>query len=244
MPELARVLPEHISPDKFVRTAETALGLNPDLWMADPKSVFAACMKCAQDGLYPDGKEAAMVVFNSKNSKTQEWEKKAQYMPMVGGLRKKLHESGHIASMSENVVYENDTFEYELGDNERIIHKPTLKGRGEPIGVYAIVKTKDGAVYREIMGIDEVEKIRSVSKGAEKGPWKDWWSEMAKKTVLRRIYKRLPSNPDVDKLLNSDNETYDIKPAALEQSPTQLALAEETVVEDPKKETEGDADGW
>ena len=45
-------------------------------------------------------------------------------MPMVGGIIEKLRRSGELITLSANVVYENDVYEYELGDNERIIHKP------------------------------------------------------------------------------------------------------------------------
>lgn len=54
-------------------------------------------------------------------------------------------------------------FDYELGDDERIIHKPLLLGdRGKQIAVYAIAKTKDGGIYREVMTINEVEKVREL----------------------------------------------------------------------------------
>jgi recombination protein RecT len=34
-----------------------------------------------------------------------------------------------------------------------------------------------------------------------------WWDEMARKTVIRRIAKRLPSSADLDQTLELDNET-------------------------------------
>jgi recombinational DNA repair protein RecT len=39
---------------------------------------------------------------------------------------------------------------------------------------------------------------------------------MARKTVLRRLMKRLPSSTDIDQLVENDNENYDLKvqPAA------------------------------
>ena len=49
--------------------------------------------------------------------------------------------------------------------------------------------------------MDEVEKVRKTSRAGAFGPWKDWWDEMAKKTVIRRISKRLPSRADVDPVI-------------------------------------------
>jgi len=199
--EFEAALPPQISVDKFIRTTLTAVQMNPDLLQADRKTLLGTCMKAAQDGLMLDGREAAPVIFGGKGGKT------VAYMPMVGGILKKIRNSGELASISAQVAYSKDLFDYQLGDDEQIIHKPLLGGdRGTPIAVYCIAKTKDGAIYREVMSVDEVEKVRKTSRAGAFGPWKDWWDEMAKKTVIRRISKRLPSSADVDAVMQSDLE--------------------------------------
>lgn len=199
--EFKAALPPQIPVEKFIRTTLTAVQMQPDLLGADRRSLLGSCMKAAQDGLLTDGREAALVIFNSKEGK------KVQYMPMVGGILKKIRNSGELASISANVVYDQDQFEYELGDDERITHKPFLgQDRGNPIAVYAVAKTKDGAIYREVMSVSDVEKVRAASRAGKYGPWVDWWDEMAKKTVIRRMAKRLPSSADVDQVFESDNE--------------------------------------
>jgi recombination protein RecT len=200
--EFSAALPPQIAVGKFVRTAVTAIQMNPELLAADRRSLFAACMKAAQDGLLLDGRESAPVIFNTKDRG-----KVVQYMPMVGGILKKIRNSGELASISANVVYDKDFFEYELGDNEQITHKPFLGDeRGKPIAVYAVAKTKDGAIYREVMSVSDVEKVRASSRAGKFGPWADWWDEMAKKTVIRRMAKRLPSSADTDQVMASDLE--------------------------------------
>lgn len=211
--EFEAALPPQISVDKFIRTTITAVQMNPDLLQADRKSLLGTCMKAAQDGLMLDGREAAPVIFRSKSGPT------VTYMPMVGGILKKIRNSGELASISAQVAYSKDHFDYELGDDEKIVHKPTLDAdRGQPIAVYAIAKTKDGAVYREVMSVDDVEKVRKSSRAGQYGPWKDWWDEMAKKTVIRRIAKRLPSSADVDAVMQADLEAsgFDNKPVKKE----------------------------
>ena len=200
-PEFQAALPPQIPVEKFIRTTLTAVQMNPELLGADRRSLLGACMKAAQDGLLLDGREAAPVIFRTKEGP------KVQYMPMVGGILKKIRNSGELASISAHVVYSNDQFEYELGDNENIIHKPFLgEERGKPIAVYAVAKTKDGAIYREVMSVADVDKVRQASRAKDAGPWVQWWDEMAKKTVIRRMAKRLPSSADVDQVLASDNE--------------------------------------
>lgn len=197
-PEFAVALPPQIPAERFVRTLLTTVQMNPALLQADRRSLFAAAMRAAQDGLLLDGREAAAVIFGKGN---------VQYMPMVDGLLKKLRNSGELASISCHVVFDADEFEYELGDAESIRHKPHLgPNRGKPRAVYAIARTKDGAVYREVMSVEDVERVRNVSRARDAGPWKDWWDRMAIKTCLRRICRRLPSSADLDSVLEADNE--------------------------------------
>lgn len=197
----ASALPAHIPYAKFQNTAMLAISENPRLLSADTKSLFGSFVACAGDGLLPDGRQATITMFGTT----------AQYMPMVGGIIEKLRRSGELITLSANVVYENDVYEYELGDNERITHKPLTSGdRGKPLAVYAIAKLKGGAVQREVMTVDEVEQVRNVSKAKNSGPWKDWWSEMAKKTCIRRLCKMLPSSVEMSEFWDRDDQNFDL----------------------------------
>jgi recombination protein RecT len=189
--EFAAALPPHISPEKFQRVALTVASQSPELLNADRRSLLGACVKCAQDGLVPDGREAALVLFGGK----------VQYMPMMAGLLKRARNTAEIASISAHVVYSGDEFGIEYGDDERLTHKPRLDGeRGKPIGAYAIARLKDGSVMREWMSVAEIEKVRNVSRAKGSGPWSQWWDEMARKTVFRRLSKWLPTDAEDSKL--------------------------------------------
>ena len=54
------------------------------------------------------------------------------------------------------------------------------------------------------MTVQEIEKVRSVSKTGKSGPWVQWWDEMAKKTVIHRLAKRVPTSSDIEALINRD----------------------------------------
>ncbi|WP_244613223.1 recombinase RecT [Methylosinus sp. Ce-a6] len=201
--EFRAALPAHIPVERFMRVVTTAVTSNPDLLKADRRSLFEAATKAAQDGLLPDGRDGALVIFKNK----------VQWMPMIGGILKKVRNSGELLSISAYVAYSNDEFTYELGDEEKIFHRPALDERGKPRLVYAIAKTKDGGIYREVMTVAEVERVRAVSRAGSSGPWKDWWDEMARKTVLRRLSKRLPMSSDLDDLVRRDDELYEFDAA-------------------------------
>ena len=197
--EFRAALPAHIPVERFVRVLTTAVVNNPALLEADRRSLFLSALRAAQDGLLPDGREGALVAFGNK----------IQWMPMISGILKKVRNSGELLSIAAHVAYSNDDFTYELGDDEKIHHRPALDDRGKPRLVYAIAKTKDGGIYREIMTVGDVEKVRAVSRAANNGPWVSFWGEMARKTVLRRLSKRLPMSSDLDDLIRRDDYDFD-----------------------------------
>ncbi len=195
--EFKAALPTHIPAERFTRVLITAVTNNPSLLTkVDRRTLFNAAMRAAQDGLMPDGREGAIVEFAGK----------AQWMPMIAGLRKKVRNSGEIATWEAHVVFENDAFEFELGDNPFIMHKPALTDRGKPILAYSIAVLKTGEKSREVMSIAEIEKVRSASRSKGSGPWTQWWEEMARKTVARRHSKVLPMSSDLDELFRRDED--------------------------------------
>lgn len=196
-------LPSHVTPEKFIRVVMTAIQSNSRLLEGDRTSLFASCVKCAADGLLPDGRDAALVPFGNK----------IQYMPMVSGILKKVRNSGELSSLAANMIHENDKFEYWVNaEGEHLKHEPQLfSDRGKVIGVYSLAKVKSGGVYVEVLNIAEIEKVRNISRTKDSGPWKEWFDEMAKKTAIRRLAKRLPMSSDLEGTIHADDEIYELK---------------------------------
>lgn len=219
-PQIQAVLPSHISVEKFERVAMTAINNNPELLTADRRSFFNQCQKAAQDGLLPDGREGALVIFKDKSGKQL-----VQWMPMVFGIIKKIRQSGEVSSITAHIVYEKEIadgmFSYVLGDDERIEHRRYLgTDRGKPALVYATCKFKDGGVEREVLTISDVEKARAVSRTgkSEYGPWAKWWDEMARKTAIRKLSKRLPLSADDRRVVERDEDHSDFAKQRAEAS--------------------------
>lgn len=218
--EFRMALPSHITPDKFQRTILTAAQTNPTLLTCDRRSFINACMKAATDGLLPDGREAALVPFKTRVKNGTGWADswQVQYMPMVYGLRKKILQSGEVKDIFAQVVYrqewEDGTFYYEEGTDRQLRHKPNLGlldlSDDDVIAAYSVATFADGTMSFEVMRRVEINKVRQASQtGATgrttrqgeaiqpKGPWVDWFGEMAKKTVMRRHSKTLPMSGDL-----------------------------------------------
>jgi recombination protein RecT len=216
--EFKNALPLHIKPEKFQRVVMTVVQQQPALMNADRKTLLASCLKCAADGLIPDGREAALVLFSNQ----------VQYMPMLAGIQKRIRNSGEVASIEAHVIYANDHFVWRQGMESTIEHVPLFPGeRGQAIGAYAVAKFKDGSAPQfEVMDRDAIEKVRAVSRAKNNGPWVQWWDEMARKTVFRRLSKWLPMDTDPEDLLRRDDELGDTVTATaqvvpmIQQAPT------------------------
>ena len=214
-------LPAHIPAERFMRVLMTAIQNNPKLVNVDRRSLWNAAMRAAQDGLLPDGREGAIVDYKGKHGPVAQW------MPMIAGLRKKVRNSGEIATWDANVVREKDHFEFRLGDDPLIVHMPSLDADpGKVIAAYSIATLKSGEKSREVMSVAEIERVRERSRvKSTDGPWFTDYAEMCRKTVVRRHSKSLPMSTDLDDLIRRDDDLYDLKGAA-DRSEEKPALAD------------------
>lgn len=201
IPEISAGLPANITPERFQAAFVTAVAVNPAIFKCSPQSIRTALMKCAADGLVPDGRQAALVPFADV----------CTYMPMVGGIISRAKDLGDIERINAQPVHENDTFIWHQGDDERIEHKPAPLGqkRGEIIGAYAIFVVDGKVVHREVMDRDAIEKTRSVSKMKNGPAWSNWYSEMTRKTVIRRGAKYVPMSDKLRTLIEREDEFVD-----------------------------------
>lgn len=197
--QLKMALPSHIPVERFERVSLTAVQNNPDLLdgrKVERHSLFGALVKAAQDGLLPDGREGAIVPFRGR----------AQWMPMVAGIMKKVRNSGEIASWDAFAVFEKDEFERLLGDDMRIHHKPYDEGDPGPvIGAYSIVTFKDGSRSKDYLPRWRIEKAREQNPvGKNSLMWTKFYDEGAIKTVIRHHSKRLPMATDIEAVFERD----------------------------------------
>lgn len=196
-PAMAEALPKHLSVDRLTRLTMTVIRTTPELRQANPASLLGAVMQAAQLGLEP-GLLGHCYLLPFKNNKEKTTD--VQFIIGYKGMIDLARRSGHIESISSHAVYANDEFEYELGLHPKLRHVPDMTGnRGEFIGAYAIAKFKDGGYQMEFMPKAEIEKRRTSSPGGHSkySPWNNWYEEMAKKTVLRHMWKYLPISVEI-----------------------------------------------
>lgn len=201
--QIAKVLPAHLTPQRMVRVAVTAMLKNADLMKCTQTSFFNSMLTCSQFGIEPDGRLAHLIPFANRKQGTTECQLIIDYK----GLVALAHRSGRVSNIHADKVCVEDIFEYDKG--QIIAHKIDFrKPRGEAFAYYCIVKMKDGSEKCEVMQVSEVQAIRSRSRSASHGPWVTDFDEMAKKTVFRRVSKWIELSPEFRDALDHDDQDY------------------------------------
>lgn len=188
---IASVLPKHLSPEKMLRVAYTVIHRTPKLKQCTPISLINAVMEISILGL-EIGRTAHIIPFKDEATVIVDYK----------GLIELAHRSEKVASTPLKPVYENDTFDYEEGTTRFIKHKPAKKERGKLIAAYAIVNFKGGGYDFEVVLPEDIAPVKKRAPGAKKpdSPWNtdDEWT-MWCKTAMRRLAKRIPQSPDLQK---------------------------------------------
>ena len=197
-------LPKGFNYSRMVRSVMNAVSTTPMIAKCTPASIFLSSVKAMALGLEPNGAlgHAYLVPFNDKGT----W--KAQFMPSYKGMIELAMRTGKVASIYSHEVCEHDVFDYELGDSKHIHHVPNAEDRGKTVGYYAVVKYSDGATDFEYMTMQDVNKVKASSKsaGSNYSPWKTWPDEMGKKTVIKRLMKRVPMSVEMAEIIKADHE--------------------------------------
>lgn len=205
--QLQMALPKHLTVDRLLRVAMTSIQRNPKLLECTQESLLACVMTCAQLGLEPDQflGQAYLVPFRNTKKGVME----CQLIPGYRGYIALARRSGEVQTVSSQVVYEKDHFDFVYGIDDKLEHRPNLNGdRGKPIGAYAIFKYKDGGYSFDFMPESDIQKVRERSKSKDDGPWVTDTDEMRKKTVIKRHSKLAPMSIEFQRAVALEDRAY------------------------------------
>ena len=146
-PEIQKALPAVITPERFTRMTLSALNTTPKLAECTQMSFLSAMMSAAQLGLEPNTPLGQAYLIPYKNKGKLE----CQFQIGYKGLLDLAYRNPDIQTVQAQCVYEADEFEYELGLEPKLKHKPALLNRGNLIAVYAFWKSKNGGYGFEVM---------------------------------------------------------------------------------------------
>lgn len=202
-PEIKKALPSVITPERFTRMALSCLNTTPKLAECSQMSFLSALMNAAQLGLEPNTPTGQAYLIPFRNKGRME----CQFQVGYKGLLDLVYRNPDIQTVQAQCVYENDTFEYELGLEPQLVHKPTLKDRGEMLCVYALWKSQNGGFGFEVMSKEDIDAhAKKFSQGfsSNYSPWKTNYEEMAKKTVIKKCLKYAPIRSDFTRQISND----------------------------------------
>lgn len=183
---------------------------------------------CACEGPFADSEAEAIAAWNHRASTPS-----VDTEGLVEKVARRLREIS--AGMDERIpnMFARAAVEFMAG-----IPPALNEPRGEPIGAYATAVLKDGSQLLEVMSLEDIAAVRKVSRAANNGPWVSWFGEMARKTVMRRLSKRLPMSTDLEDEIFSRDETMrtDLRPVqtieaepSRQEPPTRLDLIEQQI---------------
>lgn len=215
--QIAKALPSAITPERFARMAMTAVTMNPDLGRCTPPSFIGALLQAASLGLEPNTSlgQAYLIPYNNYKTGVKE----AQFQIGYRGMIELAHRSGEFQSIEAHVVYENDEFEYELGLDPKLKHKPAMSDRGNPVWVYAIYKLKSGGYGFEVMSKADIDEHRKKYSKAKSSPWDTAWEGMAKKTVIKQVLKYAPLKSEFARAITDEDVTLNFKENVINDEP-------------------------
>lgn len=219
---IASRLPKHLTADRIMKVALTSINKTPKLLECTRESLMLSIMQAAELGLEPGGAlgEGYLVPYGNQ----------CQFIPGYRGLIALARRSGQIISLEAHVVHEKDEFSCALGLDPSLEHKPAWEEAdpGQLRFVYAVAKLKDGGTQFEVMSRTQVERIRERSKAGKSGPWVTDYEEMARKTVVRRLFKYLPVSVEMANALEiqAASESGDFTAATIDAEAMPLALPE------------------
>lgn len=195
-----------------------AANANSYLATATPQSVAKALYNVAITGLSlnPVMKLAYLI------PKKIDGVVQAVLMPSYQGMVSLIVTGGGAQTCYAHCVYQGDYFEIMYGTEPDVVHKPKSSGKGkEIIAVYGVAVLPNGRKQVEVMYKDEIDEIREYSDSYQSFKagrtktciWVDWYSEMARKTVIKRMWKYIPKSktPEFEKAANAielDNQEY------------------------------------
>ncbi len=190
-PKLASIATKYLGEERLCALALSMWNKDSRLRQCTPQSFLLALFKACQLGLDPTGigNQGHIVAYRGE----------AQFIRGWGGVVTQAARQG--INIDTFAVYEGDEFEvaryvnsegYHLGLHH-VEKRDDPEGIGDVRAAYAVASCKDwDQPMIEVVWRHDIEKIRSNSASPNSPAWKAWYSEMARKTAVNRLAKRLP----------------------------------------------------
>lgn len=252
--ELGRALPEHMRAERLVRIALTNIRMVPQLANCSPESFLGALFTAAQLGIEPvAGRGYILPFYNSKKKPNGEWHKvlEAQFILGYRGLAELFYRHEKSVMLNWGVVKEGDEFEYELGTQAFLRHKPSVT-RGKTLGFYVIADLGKAKPFHYMTLQECLDHGMKHSKTYDKktkaffdsSPWATNQEAMCLKTVLIQLCKVLPLSFELQQAVEQDEASREYRKGVsnMLETPSTTTWEEPKQLEEKEQEPEPPAE--
>lgn len=192
---LTELLTQHgIRPAQFVQIMLTEVKKSPKMleaYQQNPSSLFASILHCAEIGLSPSQEVGEFFFIPFKGF----------IKPVIGykGLCTLILRNQNVKVIYAETVHRGDYFDWELGLEPKLVHKPNTLVRNSSTltYVYAIAKLTNGENVFKVMSVQEIRAIMATMKQVNElyfDDAKDPMMWMPKKTAIKQLAKLLPKD--------------------------------------------------
>lgn len=237
--EIAKALPNAMTPQRLARLVLTAINSTPNLQKCDAFSLLAAGMQCAALGLEPNTPLQHCWLLPFENRKQHRFD--VQFVLGYQGMVDLALRSPRVKSVMARPVYEKDKWSCDLAADQ-IVHEPELEVHpGDPRFYYAVAHlTNSGRIF-EPVPLWLIEEHRQMAAAPNSPAWTNHPDPMARKTCIRIIWRWLPKTAQAAQAIELDE-----KAASYEQwfgggpPPIDVEGREEELPPDPPAPSTGD----
>lgn len=201
-PNIKSITPKHLTVDRIIRMAITAVQRNPDLAKCTHGSLVGCLIAATQLGLEVDsiGQKAHMIPYGST----------CKLIFGYKGLMELAKRANDVVDiLPPQFACQNDEFGYELGSKPWITHKPNVGERGEATHYYVVSLSLSGERLFTVMSRAEVDRVMADATATIKradGPWFTHFDAMGLKTVIRRHCKYISSSAELQRAITLDEQ--------------------------------------
>lgn len=182
--ENQEAVPKDFNKARFVQNAIALINEHPELQKYSSTQLKMGLLKGAYLGLDFYSKEAYLIPYGSQ----------LNFQIDYRGAKKlaKKYSIRPIKDIYAEVVREGDVFEKKVDGNKTTVRfEPIPFSDKKVVGAFAVVEYADGGLVCDMMSLKELETTRSKSKASNSMAWKDFTTEMYRKTVLHRLCKHI-----------------------------------------------------
>ncbi|MGI8959275.1 MAG: recombinase RecT [Bryobacteraceae bacterium] len=203
--QIANALPKHLTPERMIRAAITAVSQNRKLLECNALTICGSVVQASILGLEPSTVlgECFLAGFWNKKANHGKGARECQLILGHHGKIKLVSNTGELLGLNAKPVHVHDKFEFDDGLEPFVRHKyHHLEDRGPVYGYWAGAALKSGFKRIDFARTKEIEQHRdrfAMTRDRNDqifGVWIEHFDAMALKTMIHRVCKLLPKSAE------------------------------------------------